>query len=95
VLGEPARPDTDVEHDFALAAGVALHEQWSVFGELGAILIPDQDLDSVFLTLGTAFALRPSLVLDGAVRIGLSRDAPDFQVLFGFTNNLGNPFAGS
>ena len=44
---------------------------------------------SQMATTGIAFSPGSSIVFDAAVVTGLSDDAPDFQILFGVTTNLG------
>jgi hypothetical protein len=70
-------------------------EQWSAFAELAGVLVDDRDYEAAFATLGAAYAVSQYLVLDAGVVIGLSHDAPDFQLVFGGTFNLGRLFAGT
>ncbi len=93
LLGEVGDSSRDLEHSLALVAATALSSQWSIFVEPAVILQPEADLDSFFVTTGAAYSVSPSLVLDCALVIGLSREAPDLQILFGFTENLGQPLA--
>lgn len=94
ILGEPDEGDTDVEHSIALAAGLPLAEDWSFFAELAAVEVPEQDLNQIFTTTGFTYAVSKDLVLDVGVVVGLSNDADDFQVVFGFTKNFGGPGLG-
>lgn len=89
-LGEPDDSDYDLEHGLAMAAATPAFENTSLFGELAAVVSPEQDREEVFTTLGMSYSLSDSLVLDAAVVVGLSSDAPDLQVLLGFTQNLGS-----
>jgi Putative MetA-pathway of phenol degradation len=91
VLGEPDGTGTDIEHSIALAGSFPLAEGWALLGELAAVEVPEQDLNAVFTTAGFAYTVSKDLVLDVAVVVGLNDDAPDFQVVFGFTKNLGGP----
>ena len=50
---------------------------------------PEADDEQVLATTGIAFSPGSSIVFDAAVVTGLSDDAPDFQILFGVTTNLG------
>lgn len=88
VLGDPAG-GTQVGHQLAAAVGQPLLRRISTFGELAGVLVPESDFESVFTTLGATYAHTPSLVLDAAVAIGLSQDAPDVVFLVGLTRNLG------
>ncbi len=89
VLGESNDDAVDVEHGLALALGVPILEELGAFAELAGVFTPEQNFDSVFTTVGVAYALSESLVLDGAFAVGLNDDAPDFQVLVGLTFNPG------
>lgn len=93
VLGKPGRAGATLEHDVALAVGHGLDERWGLFGELGAALTPDSHTEDVRLTCGATCAVGPSMILDLAVSIGLTNDAPDFQIMFGVTHNLGDLFS--
>lgn len=90
VLGDPAaNSDVDIQQTLSLAAGFPLDERASVFTELTGQLTPAQDQQSLFVISGGTFAVSDSFVLDAAVLLGLSEDAPDFQLLFGATKNFG------
>ena len=89
-LGEADDSDFDLEHGFALAAGMPLIDEVSVFGEIAAVLAHEEDREEVFTTLGVGYALSPDFILDVAMVVGLSRDAADFAVLIGFTKNIGD-----
>ena len=88
-LGETAGSDFDIEHGIALGAATPAFDNVSIFGELATVLAHEQDREEVFTTLGLSYALDDSFVLDAAVVVGLSRDAPDFQLVFGITKNFG------
>ena len=87
ILGDPAG-GTDIGNSFAFAAGQALGEGIGAFAEVVFRFVPENDLDQYFTTLGATYAVSPALVLDVAVLLGLD-DAPDFQLLVGFTHNFG------
>ncbi len=93
VLGNPGPDGTILEHDIALAAGTSLDDRWGIFGEAAALLTPETDTEDVRLTLGATYAFAPSLVLDVGIAVGLTREAPDFQAMVGFTHNFGDIFA--
>lgn len=88
VLGDPDG-GTELEHAVALASSTSVVRDVSVFGELAAVVDNGFDQEPVFATLGATYALDASLVFDVAVVLGLSGDAPDFQVLVGLTQNFG------
>lgn len=92
VLSEAGADDSDLEHGFALAAGMPVADGVSPFAELALVLRPEQDVEAGILTLGTSYALRPSLVLDASVVVGYTPDAPDFRVQLGMTHNFGRLF---
>jgi hypothetical protein len=89
LLGDPVNSGTDLQLALAGAMDRAMAGATSVFGEVAGIFIDDQDHNSIFTTLGANWSPTPGLVLDTAVLVGLSNDAPDFQFLVGFTRNLG------
>ena len=91
VLGEPDDADTDIEHSIALAGTFPMVDQWALYGELAAVEIPEQDLNEILATAGFMYTVRKDLVLDVGVVVGLNHDAPDFQIVFGFTKNFGGP----
>ena len=74
----------------ALAAGSPIGEGWSLFAELATELRHETDVESVFVTFGTTYTPRPSRVFDAGVVIGLTDDAPSFQIFFGLTTNAGS-----
>jgi hypothetical protein len=91
ILGEPDDADTDIEHTIALEGGFPLGDEWSFNAELAAVETPDQNLNEIFTTIGFSWAVSPDFVLDAGVVVGLNDDAQDFQIVFGFTKNLGGP----
>ena len=93
VLGNPGRGGAMLEHDLALAVGGGLDERWGLFGEVGAALTPDTHTEDVRLRCGATYAVGPPMIVDLAVVIGLTNDAPDFQLMLGVTHNLGDLFS--
>jgi len=90
LLGETTGSGFDVAHGMALAAGYPVAPELSAFGELawqGGAETPDP----LFVTLGAAYTVAPALVLDAAVVLGLNSQAPDVQLVVGFTRNMGRP----
>lgn len=88
-LGEAGDQGVDFLHSVALAGGYPLVERLSGFLEIAAQVSREQNHESVFSTLGVAYPVMDSLVLDAAVITGFTDDAPDFQLVAGFTMNLG------
>jgi hypothetical protein len=89
LIGDPVGSGADLQVALAGAADRRLSGGAGVFGELAGIFNDDQNLDSVFTTVGAAWSPVPGLVLDSGVVLGLSNDAPDFAFVVGLTRNLG------
>ena len=87
-LGDPDGP-ADAVHNLAIALSAPVVDRFGVFGEVAAIIVPASDVENVFTTVGGTYSPTPSLVFDGGVVVGLSRDAVNFQALIGLTANLG------
>jgi hypothetical protein len=93
-LGNPNGGGTSSAHTVTLTAGTGITDHIGGFCELAAILVPSQDIESVFTIVGATFAAEPWLVFDAGAVVGLSDDAPDLQLFVGCTYNLGSPFGG-
>jgi outer membrane putative beta-barrel porin/alpha-amylase len=89
VLGEQFEPESDIEHLFALAGYTPINSKYEGYGEAAFDWIPEQSYDSLTLAGGVFYKIHPSLVVDVGLRVGLSSDAPDYQLLFGLTRALG------
>lgn len=89
VLGDPSG-GTDIAHSLAIASTTPKFGRFGAFGELAGVFIPEQDDEQVFTTLGLTFTPRATLAYDVGIVIGLSDDAPDFQLVFGVTHNFGH-----
>ena len=92
-LGEVGDEDIDLEHGLAVAGSIPVADQLSLFGEMTLRITPEADQEELFTIFGAAYEVNESLVLDGALLVGLSPDAPDFQILIGLTHNLGEIFS--
>jgi hypothetical protein len=88
-LGAPGAAGVDGQHAGAIAALLPVAERWSAFAEIAGIFDDERKQDSVFSTIGLAHALRPHLVLDGGILVGLTDDAPDVGFVVGATFNFG------
>ncbi len=88
VLGDP-RGGTLIGHTVAVAGSQTVADSVAAFGEFAAILVPEADVDILLATLGGTYTHSASQVFDAALVIGLSEDAPDLQMLIGFTHNFG------
>ena len=67
-------------------------ERFTYFGELFVQFLPAADVENITTDWGVSYAFNPSFVLDGAVYIGLSDDAPDIQLTVGLTKVIGRLF---
>lgn len=72
----------DVEWLATASLGVELAERWGAYTELIAAMGEDMDAQLRSAT-GLTFAISENLVLDGGVRVGLNRDAPDLGFFTG------------
>ena len=90
LLGNPDG-GADVGHQLALAGSQAIDDEFGVFAEIAAVLVPEIDLESVFTTIGGNYVVSPSTILDAGIVLGISDEAPDFQLVFGVTSNFGTP----
>ena len=88
ILGNPGG-GTDLEHTLALAGSTSVGQRWAVFGELSSVLAHERDVEDYFALVGSSYAVSRSFVLDVGAAFGINDEAPDFQLLFGFTSNLG------
>lgn len=74
----------------SIVGDLSFDDQATGFLELAGVLVPEQDRTELFTTIGLYYRIAPSIVVDGAVRLGVD-DAPDFGILFGLTQNIGRP----
>ncbi len=88
LLGEPSG-GFDIGHSLALLSTTPMFGRFAAFGELTAIVIPEQDESQLFSTVALTFNPSDTLVLDLGVVVGFTDDSPDFQLVFGLTQLLG------
>jgi len=88
-LGEVDGQDVDLQWLFAGVGEIPIEDKLTAFGEAAVFYTHERDEESLFLTLGSAYAHTPSMIFDVAAQIGIGSDTPDFAVLIGFTRNLG------
>jgi len=75
---------TDLEWLGTVCLGVELTPRWGAYTEI--IAVTGEDIEAQFRSAtGFTFALTGNLVLDGGVRLGLNRDAPDFGLFSGIS----------
>ena len=88
-LGTQGDGGVDIGHDLALFGARPLRSDLALFGELAGHLVPQTDTSTVVTTWGVAYTLHPAIVLDVGLTLGVTNDAPDATLVFGFTRNLG------
>ena len=76
---------------WAIAASHPLNDRFGITGEVSGIVQRGTSAQSQFLT-ALNFNVSPALVLDVAVAAGMSRAAPDWQLMAGMTVRLGHWF---
>jgi hypothetical protein len=84
-LGEDGSSGADVAWGGSIDAFWALHERFSLLGQLGGATIPERDEESTFLTLGAVYAARHNWLVDVGVTLGLDDESPDSLFLIGVT----------
>ncbi len=89
VLGNPVGTGTDLEHVLALAVSTPINERWNAFGELSFRNQVEGDTDVGLAIAGLAYLAHPHSIFDMGLAIGLNDDAPDVQLLVGYTHNFG------
>ncbi|MCB9882801.1 MAG: hypothetical protein H6832_12160 [Planctomycetes bacterium] len=89
-LGNPDGAGFASEQTATLTAGVPLSERFAAFAEVGGTFVPARDTRALFSIVGASLTASTQCVIDSAVFVGLSNDAPDVQLYFGCTYNLGS-----
>jgi len=89
VLGEQFEPETDIQHLFVGTGYTKIQKDIEAYGEASFNWVPEQDREEFSVAGGIFYAIHPSFVVDIGIRVGLTKDAPDYQVLFGLTRALG------
>ncbi|HIG10268.1 MAG: transporter [bacterium] len=89
VLGETDGTGFDHEHILSLQGRRPVKPQVAVFGEMSFVWQPEVDREELSAMGGLSFIVDDFTLFDVGVRIGVSADAPDFQLLFGLTRTLG------
>jgi len=95
VLGEQQQtgaPDSNHEHTFALQTRREMDAHVTAYGEFAYEWEPEIDREEATILAGASFLLDSLTAVDLGVRLGLSDDAPDFQVVFGITRAVGMLF---
>jgi Putative MetA-pathway of phenol degradation len=90
--GVPDATSNEARWTTVLTWSRPFHERWTVLGELALQILPAADVEDITTDWGVRYRINPSFVLDAAVYVGLSDDAPDYQVLVGLTKVIGRPF---
>jgi hypothetical protein len=73
----------------SFGVGTELEADTTGFAEVVVSLTPELDDEQLYGLLGVQVAQSAGRILDLGVLIGLSEDAPDFQLFLGTTTNLG------
>jgi hypothetical protein len=82
--------ELDAQYLIALAGSHTLDRpEYSAFGEIAGVFVPELNEDQAVMTMGLTWAWMPGRVFDAGVAFGLTDDAPDAVLLFGFTTGLG------
>jgi len=90
IIGEPVgNDDPDLEHGIAVASNMAFDDSLGGYGEIAGIFTPERDDEQLIATAGLTHPLGERSVIDAGVAVGLTKDAPDFQILLGITTNFG------
>lgn len=89
LLTEQVDQEIDVQNLFAVAGTTPIRKDLDGYGEAAFDWIPEQSKEALTLAGGFYYAVHPSFVLDLGLRVGLTDDAPDYQILFGLTRALG------
>jgi hypothetical protein len=84
--------NTNHEHTVALQTRREMASNILAFAEAALIWEPEIDREESTLMGGVSFLLDPLTAVDLGVRVGLTDDAPSFQVLFGISRALGMLF---
>jgi outer membrane putative beta-barrel porin/alpha-amylase len=90
--GVPDASSNDARWTTILSWQRVAGDRLGVYGELFIQFLPAADLENISTDWGVTYALNPSFVLDAGVNVGLSDDAPDWQLLVGVTKVLGRFF---
>ncbi|MCB9915927.1 MAG: hypothetical protein H6828_12425 [Planctomycetes bacterium] len=89
VLGDPVGNGFDHEHTLAVQGRRPVSQQLVAFGETAFVFAPEQNRDELTVMGGLEFVIDDFTLFDVALRAGVSDDAPDLQLVFGFTRTLG------
>ena len=89
LVGDPGG-NTNIAHSIAAAGSLPLEGSLAGLAEIAGVFQPEESFDSIFTTWGLTYAMSRALVVDAAIVVGLSDDAPDFAMLVGFTQNFGD-----
>lgn len=89
LVGDQTDAGQDVELAVSGAVDTDLTTRLAGFGELTGILRPEDDSESLFLTVGTTFRYAPWMYVDVGLAVGLTGDVPDVLLLLGLTRSVG------
>ncbi|MFT7671336.1 MAG: hypothetical protein ACI8X5_004053 [Planctomycetota bacterium] len=94
ILGETntVEPDSNYEHTLAVQTRREMNTSVTALGEFAFVFEPEDNRTEATLFGGASFQLDSLTAVDVGLRVGLGDDAPDFQVLIGFSRALGMLF---
>ncbi len=89
LLGEIEAAGTDLEHTGAIQARSPFDQRLTGLGEVAFVWAPERDREELTLLLGTSYLLDSYTLFDIGLRLGLTSDAPELQLVFGLSRTLG------
>jgi hypothetical protein len=90
--GVTESPSNDAQWTVVLTWSRDIFDRWDLYGELFFQFLPAADKEEFTTDWGFHYYLSRSFALDAGINIGLTGDAPDYEILFGLTKVLGRVF---
>lgn len=90
--GVPEVASNEAQWTLVLTWWRSVGDRLSFFGEGFLQFLPAADREDVTTDWGISYRFNPSFALDAAVYLGLTDDAPDYEVTVGITKILGRTF---
>jgi hypothetical protein len=89
LLGDETSATVVIEHAGSLAASFRLSPQLRAFTEASMVHEPRASVTEWFGGCGAGWTISEGFELQGAVQFGLTDEAPDYMLVFGFAYELG------
>jgi hypothetical protein len=89
LLGEQGDDGLDLRHTTALQTRTPLDQRFTGLGEVAIVWEPELNREELTLFFGASYTLNSWTLVDFGLRLGLTPDAPDIQLVFGLTRALG------